>query len=80
MLGAMLGATRGECHMWAMGEPWAMATEGVFIVFSDQDLDAKAWGYKLSARVSEPWQPHGASLAASWCLMVLESGVMFCVL
>ncbi|CAL1139698.1 unnamed protein product, partial [Cladocopium goreaui] len=25
---------------------------GVFIVFSDQDLDAKAWGYKLSARVS----------------------------
>lgn len=60
-----------------MGEPWeSRATEGVFIVFSDQDLDAKAWGYKLSARVSEPWQPHGAS----WCLMVLESGVMFCVL
>ena len=63
-------------HGRAMGEPWAMATEGVFIVCSDQDLDAKAWGYKLSARVSEPWQPHGAS----WCLIVLESGVIFCVL
>ena len=35
--------------------------QALFLVFSVQEFQARAWGYKLSARISAPWlgQPNG---------------------